>query len=57
MAFGTYIEYPQIQARLYRPVKPIQSGEEILELEYLVNENDTLKKMHLIDMVVVANKQ
>ncbi|MBE9142472.1 class I SAM-dependent methyltransferase [Planktothrix mougeotii] len=57
MAVGTYIEYPQIQARLYRPIKPIESVEEILELEHLVNENDTLKKMHLIDMVVVAQKQ
>ncbi|NTW19515.1 MAG: class I SAM-dependent methyltransferase [Nostocales cyanobacterium W4_Combined_metabat2_030] len=57
MAVGTYIEYPQIQARLYRPIKPIESVEEVLELEHLVNENDTLKKMHLIDMVVVAQKQ
>ncbi|HLO88496.1 MAG TPA: class I SAM-dependent methyltransferase [Nostocaceae cyanobacterium] len=57
MEVGTYIEYPQIQARLYRPIKPIESVEEILELEHIVNENETLKQMHLIDMVVVAQKQ
>lgn len=57
MEVGTYIEYPQIQALLYRPIKPIESVEEILELEHQVNQNETLKKMHLIDMVVVAHKQ
>jgi len=56
MEVGTYIEYPQIQARLYRPVKPIESVEEILDLEHQVNQNETLKKLHLIDMVVVAQK-
>ncbi|MFS0513850.1 class I SAM-dependent methyltransferase [Nostoc sp. UIC 10607] len=56
MQVGTYIEYPQIQARLYRPIKPIESVAEILDLEYQVNQNETLKKMHLIDMVVVAKK-
>ncbi|MBR8834201.1 MAG: class I SAM-dependent methyltransferase [Stigonema ocellatum SAG 48.90 = DSM 106950] len=56
MQVGTYIEYPQIQARLYRPIKPIESVAEILELEHQVNQNETLKKMHLIDMIVVANK-
>jgi hypothetical protein len=56
MEVGTYIEYPQIQARLYRPIKPIESAAEILELEHQVNQNETLKKMHLIDMVVVAKK-
>ena len=56
MEVGTYIEYPQIQARLYRPIKPIESVAEILELEHQVNQNETLKKMHLIDMVVVAKK-
>lgn len=30
------------------------SVEEILELEKQVNQNETLKKLHLIDMVVVA---
>ncbi len=57
MEVGTYIEYPQIQARLYRPIKPIESVEEILELEKQVNQNETLKKLHLIDMVVVATAQ
>ncbi|MEA5549595.1 class I SAM-dependent methyltransferase [Anabaena cylindrica UHCC 0172] len=56
MEVGTYIEYPQIQARLNLPIKPIESVAEILELEHQVNQNETLKKMHLIDMVVVANK-
>jgi SAM-dependent methyltransferase len=56
MKVGTYIEYPQIQARLYLPVKPIESVAEILELEHQVNQNETLKKMHLIDMVIVAKK-
>ncbi|MBD2202769.1 class I SAM-dependent methyltransferase [Calothrix sp. FACHB-1219] len=56
MNVGTYIEYPQIQARLYRPIKPIESVAEILDIEHQVNQNETLKKMHLIDMVVVANK-
>jgi SAM-dependent methyltransferase len=56
MDVGTYIEYPQIQAHLYRPIKPIESVAEILELEHQVNQNETLKKMHLIDMVVVAKK-
>lgn len=56
MQVGTYIEYPQIQARLYLPVKPIESVAEILDLEHQVNQNETLKKMHLIDMVVVAKK-
>lgn len=55
MEVGTYIEYQQIQARLYRPIKPIESVEEILEIEQQVNQNETLKKLHLIDMVVVAN--
>jgi len=56
MAVGTYIEYPQIQARLYRPIQPITSAAEILELEHQVNQNETLKKLYLIDMVVVAQK-
>ena len=56
MKTGEYIEYPQIQARLSQPVKPIETVAEILELEHQVNQNETLKKMHLIDMVVVAQK-
>ncbi|MBD2385056.1 class I SAM-dependent methyltransferase [Cylindrospermum sp. FACHB-282] len=56
MPVGTYIEYPQIQARLCLPVKPIETVAEILDLEHQVNQNETLKKIHLIDMVVVAQK-
>lgn len=56
MEVGEYIEYPQVQARLYQPVKPIESVAEVLDLEHKVNQNETLKKMHLIDMVVVARK-
>ncbi|MDJ0675780.1 MAG: class I SAM-dependent methyltransferase [Calothrix sp. MO_167.B42] len=56
MEVGTYIEYPQIQARLDQPIKPIESVAEILELEHKVNQNEILKQMHLIDMVVVAQK-
>jgi SAM-dependent methyltransferase len=56
MPVGTYIEYPQIQARLYRPIKPIENVAEVLDLEHQVNQNQALKKMHLIDMVVVATK-
>ncbi|MCV3217373.1 class I SAM-dependent methyltransferase [Plectonema radiosum NIES-515] len=57
MQVGTYIEVPQIQARLYRPIKPIESVAEILELEHQVNQNEMLKKMYLNDMVVVAKKK
>ncbi|MBD2603566.1 class I SAM-dependent methyltransferase [Scytonema hofmannii FACHB-248] len=56
MEVGTYIEIPQIQARLCRPIKPIESVAEILELEHQVNQNETLKKMYLNDIVVVAKK-
>jgi len=56
MQVGTYIEVPQIQARLYRPIKPIESVAEILDLEHQVNQNETLKKMYLNDIVVVAKK-
>ncbi len=55
-AGGVYIEHPMIQKRLELPVRPVQTVEEAVSLEHKVNQNEVLKQLHLIDMVVVARK-
>lgn len=53
---GIYPEYHQIQGWLNLPLKPIESVGEALTLEDAVNQHDLLKRLFLIDMIVVAQK-
>jgi hypothetical protein len=55
-AGGVYVEHPQIQARLGIPVRPAATAEEVVSLEHAVNRDAILKRLHLSDMVVVAQK-
>jgi SAM-dependent methyltransferase len=53
---GIYPEYHQIQGWLNLPLKPIESVGEALALEDAVNQHAVLKRLFLIDMIVVAQK-
>lgn len=53
---GIYPEYHQIQGWLNWPLKPIASVDEALALESAVNQQEILKRLFLIDMLVVAQK-
>ena len=56
MIQGIYPEYLEIQGRLGLPLKPIESIEEAAALEKAVNQNAVLKRLQLVDMIVVAQK-
>jgi SAM-dependent methyltransferase len=56
LPIGIYPEYHQIQGWLNLPLKPIESIEEASALEDAVNQHDLLKRLFLIDMIVVAQK-
>lgn len=56
MSQGTYPEYLEIQGRLGLPLKPIESIAEAAALETAVNANAVLKRLHLVDMILVVQK-